>query len=505
MKKESATKVKNKVDFNKYFMLSFATLAVGIIAYIIFKYPQCGVADQGDFDRVMFGLSLLDSDSNNPNFVRFYNYIVTDYQINTTIISNVLTVCGSTINYFIIIIIYICKLLGQEVFKTQYLAIAYSIMYIFSICTILKEISFNNKIKMVLIGFITLFVFFDGNYIVWFNSLYGEPVMLSTLVLFIATYLMYINCKYRDDNKEKLNSRIIFVFLAAFLFMGAKMQVSTTLPFILFLLGKIIWDNRKELSRKYKIAVTFILLLVIITPIKMSIQGSAQGKDTLYNSVFYGVLNESETPEQDLIDLGLNPDMAGEAGKHAYLPADEYVKYVPRTEIVEQEFYSKMGNSKLAKFYLTHPLRLLKGMEYTANKTFITSTSLGKNYRSDSEEPVREFNRFTEWSSFRESKFPEKLWFVLAVYLIAVAVTIYEFIKNRYNKRVKNIIFLIWGVMLSGAIQFPMPFVGNGRADTAKQLFLFNFIFDILIVGIVSFIICKVVDVIRKGRIKNEI
>lgn len=505
MKKHSNEEIRNKVNFNRYFMISFIILAIGIIGYVIFKYPQSGIADQGDFDRVMFGLSLLDSDSSNPDFVRFYKYIVTDYQINTTIISNILSICGSTINYFILLIIYICKLLGQGVFKTQYLAIVYSIIYIFSIFIILKEMNFNSKIKIILIGIITLFVFFDGNYIVWFNSLYGEPVMISTLVLFIATYLMYISCKYRDDNKEKLNFRIFFVFIAAFLFMNTKMQVSTTLPFILFLLGKIIWDNRRKLSIKYKILVTFVLLLIIVSPIKMIIQGSAQGRDTLYNSVFYGVLNESETPEQDLIDLGLNPDMAGEAGKHAYLPEDEYEKYVPRTEIVEQEFYSKMGNSKLAKFYLTHPSRLIKGMEYTANKTFITSTSLGKNYRSDSEEPVKEFNRFTKWSSFREDKFPEKLWFIVVVYLIAAAVTIYEFIKNKNNKRVKNIILLIWSVMLIGAIQFPMPFIGNGRADTAKQLFLFNFIFDIIIVGLVSFMICKIINIIKKGRIKNEI
>ena len=63
--------------------------------------------------------------------------------------------------------------------------------------------------------------------------------------------------------------------------------------------------------------------------------------------------------------------MAVEAGKHSYLPADQYVKYVPRTEITEKEFYSKMSNGKLAKFYLTHPKRLIEGMQYPPVKHFI--------------------------------------------------------------------------------------------------------------------------------------
>ena len=200
--------------------------------------------------------------------------------------------------------------------------------------------------------------------------------------------------------------------------------------------------------------------------------------------------------------MGLNPDMACEAGKHAYLNTDEYVKYVPRTQITEDEFYSKAGNGTLAKFYLTHPMRLIKGMEYTADKAFITSTSLGKHYRSYSEEPVTEFNRFTLWSSFREKNFPQKLWFIVTTFIIAIGITVYEYVKKRNDKQLKNKIFLVWALILSGGIQFPMPFVGNGRADTAKQLYLFNFIFDLMIVGIICYTVFKVVDIINTKFLK---
>jgi len=80
--------IKNNKD--KLFLSLFIMLAFSIIIYIIFKSPVQGVADQGDFDRVMspVGLSLLDSDKGNPDFNRFYKYIVTDYKITGNIVKD---------------------------------------------------------------------------------------------------------------------------------------------------------------------------------------------------------------------------------------------------------------------------------------------------------------------------------------------------------------------------------------------------------------------------------
>lgn len=128
--------------YTKYILCIFIIFSIGLIYYILFKYPQVGVADQGDFDRVMnsVGLSLLESDKANPDFKRFYQYIVTDYKININIYTLLIGIFGSSMGYLITFINFICKLLGQEVFKTQYIAIAYAIIYISSIAIILKNL-----------------------------------------------------------------------------------------------------------------------------------------------------------------------------------------------------------------------------------------------------------------------------------------------------------------------------------------------------------------------------
>ena len=226
----------------------------------------------------------------------------------------------------------------------------------------------------------------------------------------------------------------------------------------------------------------------------------AISKDTQYNSVFYGILNGSENPRQDLIDMGLNPEMALEAGKHAYLNKEEYVKYVPRTEITEREFYSKMNNGKLVKFYITHPVRFIQGMEYTADHAFFTGTSLGKYKRGYSEKPISDFNRFTKWSSIRSELLHKIIYFIVLVYLMMMGISLLNYIKNKESKEIKAKIQLLWGVMLIGVFQFPMPFVGNGQADTSKQLYLFNFVFDIMLVVSVFWCFNKIIDLINFKR-----
>ncbi len=491
--------MKTKKNLTNSHMIWFALFAIFITIGVLFIKPQVGVADQGDFYRIMntSGLSLLDSDINNPNSVGYYDFVVSDYKITLLDNTDSKTIFACSLSYLIIGINYICKSLDQNIFKTQYLAIIYSIIYILAFIIILKSLNIKNNIKSILAILLTLFIFFDGNYLIWFNSLYGEPMMITTLLLFIASVLNYIRYKYVVKGTEKLMSKIFYILFSAFLFLGSKLQVITSLPIIMILLSKIIWDNRYHLNKIKLIILCIVTCMVIIYPLRINMNSNNLSKDTQYNSVFYGVLNESKTPEQDLMDLGLDPDLSAEAGKHAYLDSNEYAKYIPGSEITDEKFYSKINNFKLAKFYLTHPMRLLNGMKYTAGKAFYTSTGLGKYSKAYSSTPVRDFHRFTLWSSIREKILPKNLFFIGLVYLTILLCSVYKYIRNGSNPEIKSKVLLLWTVMFIGILQFPMPFVGNGKADTAKQLFLFNFTFDGLLVIILSYILFKANDLFK--------
>lgn len=478
--------------------LALVLLALAVIYYVLFQYPQPGIADQGDFDRVMnvSGLRLPLDNINDSNFVRFLDYPVTDYQIYNLNTGSIITrLTATSMTFLITLISLICQMAGQTIFKTGYLALAYAIIYVSALYLIMKYMNIKSGIKLAIFGLITLLVCLDGNYLVWFNSLYGEPMMITALTLYMAAWAGYLHHRYVMRVEAGVFPRIVFIIAAAYLLLGSKMQVLSALPILLIMVGKLLWDNRQLLKPYQKWLAGILYCVLIIYPLGLGLTDQ-DTNNRQYNSVFYGILKDSPHPAQDLSDLGLNPDMAVEAGKHSFQDKADYVKYVPNTQITQQEFYSQMSNLKLIQFYITHPARLLQGMEYTAGQAFATTTFLGKYSREYSETPVREFNRFTWWSSFREQYLPKHLWFIGLTYLVITSVSLLVYFRNREFPGIKSRIGLLWGIMAIGLLQFPMPYVGNGQADTSKQLFLFNFIFDLLLTVSVCWGLSKLIDVV---------
>jgi hypothetical protein len=277
------------------------------------------------------------------------------------------------------------------------------------------------------------------------------------------------------------------------------MQVFPVLPLIIFMVIQILVISKKHRGKRslYTAAIISIIVLIFyVGRIYLEVNSSC-GVDTAYNSVFYGVLKRSQNPVRDLKLLGLSPDMAVDAGKHAYLPRNEYVKYVPWSDITLREFNSKISNFKLLKFYLTQPGRLLDGMEYTASKSFDTLGSLGKYEKSRINEYPSGFSRFTLWSDFRSTILPRTLIFIASVYISIFIVSLICFFRKRHDTSCLIKIELVWLIMLTGALQFPMPFIGNGEADTAKQLFLFNYTFDILIIISLTWILDRIISLVK--------
>jgi hypothetical protein len=54
--------------------------------------------------------------------------------------------------------------------------------------------------------------------------------------------------------------------------------------------------------------------------------------------------------------------------------------------------------------------------------------------------------------------------------------------------------------MLIGLLQFPMPYIGNGHADITKQLYLFNFVSDIIMTVSVCWLVKKLIDMLAGLR-----
>ncbi|RMD04402.1 hypothetical protein D9O40_01695 [Clostridium autoethanogenum] len=442
--------------------------------FILFYPPMPGIADQGDFERVMKATGL--TDAKGQGSAHWFKYVVTKYKMLPTSFSRLLGIIPTTsMIYPITFGKLLCKIIGYNYFDTRILAFIYLILYMTGLYICFSCIHFKNIAAAVFFSILSIIILVDGNYIVWFNSLYGEPMMIVGFLLFISSIIYFL--KHREDRSYK---KFLFIFISSILFLGAKAQCFVELPLVVLIMLRIVKIDRKQIFNKTNIflVITTLTLIFYVKGVYCKIDSSC-GVDTKFNSVFYGILKNSQSPKKDLVMLGLSPDLSVEAGKHAYLPKSAYVKYIPWSDITNKEFNQKISNIKLAKFYILHPDRLLKGMEYTASKSFHTETSLGKYERSKVSKYNPEFNRFTFWSNFRNLKLPKTLSFIVVFYTLVFLISFIEYIKNKKNEKVTLQIEILWMIMFVGIVQFPMPYIGNGEADTAKQLFLFNYTFDI--------------------------
>ena len=436
-----------KHRLSHYLPVIAGVLAVLIIALVLYQPPQPGVADQGDFDRVMnvSGLELKAEQIDDPGFERFMHYPVFEYQISdSSRLSLFRRLSATSIAYVITLINTVCRLLGQDTFKTLYLATVYAVLYIYAFWLIFASLNLRDRLKLGMFILISCFVFLDGNYLVWFNSLYGEPMMITALALYSAAWVKYLYHRQVTKSRHKVFSSIVLIFAAAFLFLGSKLQVISALPVILVMIIHL-WRENRGLLKPHQMWIMGVLsFIIIIYPLSYAYANKSISEYTRYNALFYGILKDSPNPAQDLLDLGLNPDLAVDAGKHAFLPEEEYAKYVPLSETTRKEFYSKISNFDLVWFYITHPQRFISGMEYTARHAFTTSTTLGKYQKKDLEQPVSEFERFTYWSSLREQYMPRNLEFLVLAYSAVLGLSLLAYKKWRQSKEIVSLLKLFW-------------------------------------------------------------
>lgn len=476
--------MKKKI-FSAYDIIFIISVIV-VFVYAVFVPPVHSVADQGDFERVMrpCGLDFPSDYSFYDYAVRFFNMKFTSVDLLLYVPRLLFLVPTTTFIFPTATARLICLPFGA--FDMRILAGIMFLWYATVCFFIQRKFKIENKFLHYIFLLFFIVVFFNGVNLTILNSLYGQSVMLvsfATVVLF-GLYMF-------ENVHDAKNSVIIFFTVSSCLLLGSKLQCAVFTPFLII---AVLYVGFKSNKRNLCIVCSIVLLWHGVGG--YVINGGQLNLDTQYNSVFYGILKDSPNPKQDLIDMGLDEDMAADSGKHAYLDKSEY-KYPPRSDIMNEKFHSKMSNGKLIKFYITHPLRLVSVMETTAQNAFTNKINLGTFEKKYGYVPNTSSYRFDLWENIREH-LPKTLFFIIPSYAIFLLIGIVMLKKK--NRYAVPFIFVI----LMGLIQFPMPYIGNGAADISKQLFLFNISFDFGLTVLIYMLFKTVSKKLSKKISKNS-
>lgn len=339
--------------------------------------------------------------------------------------------------------------------------------------------------------FTAVFVLSDQGYSLYFNSFYGEGLQYVLTLLAIGLLLRL--------EERRSGGALLAYYIAVYFMATTKLAwVPVGLFFALVPLGFLLVKKLAVLRMKIVAGCSLTLLALLVFHFLLTPSWIDDASN--FNSVFRGVLTNSQTPEQDLIWLGLDPEFA-------ILEGVNWFQYEFPIDVVSDEFqenfFEKVSKTRILMFYLNHPMRLLDILQVSAEHArhirspLLTSVQVPQ-YMG------QQVHRFSLWEFTRVWLAPlANFWFIAAALGAAVAWAGFELIKIvKKGQNYTNILlpFLMLAIVVSAAASFVIPYVANGTADLAKQLFGFISLFDIVIFTLIGKVLLMAYE--RKANMK---
>lgn len=467
-------------------------LAIFMSLWVLLVPPRAGLVNNGDFGRMMEQLGLIWEDD------VFYDI---EAQLGKTVIEtyayreplNLLKLTTLNPTYSLVypatLVRIFCTLTGQP-FHTNYMSFLFTAMAILCLYSILRDV-FKLYGRLTLpMGILLAAMLFGEIYLVWFNSLLGEGCVYLGVLMLLACALRLMSLP-RGDAKAWL--WLAFLAFSCRFLLASKAQMLFALPGCLLVMGVFsVYHMPKGAARRtihFSVVCVMCALFTINGVAVYQKNAEVSEKQTIWQSVFYGVLMVSDDPVADMLDLGIDPAMAPDIGKHAFYPDEEYV-YAPMSEEAQEKFYDNVRTMTTAGYYLRHPGKLYAMLDYTAQEAGSLFGGFMAYGKQQYDAPHDTVDRFGLWQYLRPAITGNSFLFYVIFYLIAIGWCVSKIVDRRFDVRVKLHMWTMLAVALIGVLQFPLTAVGNGFADSNKQLFGFMLCHDLMLIFL-GFDMCR--------------
>ncbi|MBV4419794.1 hypothetical protein KM800_10750 [Clostridium tyrobutyricum] len=473
------TYLKKKMNYG----LLAAVMVLFICAITLFVRPIVGMADNGDFFRIMSQSDLYYMSSSNKN--RFLGYFTKDYGIYRYNNDNA-KIIVSTQLIFTKVAVFIAKLLTEGyIFDIRILAFLYTIVYAAAAYLIVNVMTVNlksHKYKL-LITALFVFIFCDTGYIAYFNSFFAEAVNLSFFLLSLGI-LLYI---YKFKKYTIIN--LILFSITSIIFIGSKQQLAPIGIFAALILIRIFIKHNKKIFR-YTAMVLSLIILASSFYLYRSISGDFDYINR-YHAMTRGVLLNEVNPDNIMKQFNINRQYSMLQGTIYF---DELPIIDPGGEKLKKEFYSKYSFFNVLTFYLKNPSAMKKMINLAVINGYSIRPRVIGNYEKNEGKPFgRQSHFFSMWSSIKENYIPHSLFLTVVVFGIYFVFAAKRYIATRKNGDIHSQLFeeAFLYVFLVGVSQIFISIIGAGDADLAKHVFMFNVTFDLMFLYSVCLIIKK--------------
>lgn len=448
--------------------LAVLLIVAGIIAYSIFIPPLIGLADSGDFGRIIpwRGLSPIPTEYDE----RYFYYFNSKYRI----IPKWETPDWYKTSTSLLIepARWLSIKIGQDqIFDIRILAAIYALILVMGIWLVLAGTRSLRVGTRVTLSILLILIFTDVGYIAYFNSFYSEGTGLSFLAVGVGTGLIL------QTQRSASILLLVGYFSAMAMVVAAKPMYAILAP--AFALFGIHLSRFVNYPRRYVVSGSLACALCLIGAWDVFQAPPGMQVDAAYIGIFMDLLPNSGSPEQDLTDLGLRPEYAIFSGTTPY-QSDTPLKKSPQ---FRNEFSTQIKSYTLPMFYLSHPKSLYWLCVRCMNHAFSTRVDrLGYYEASTGKPPLTK--PFGLWSVVRESVFPRFVLFLGLFVVTGIAAVV--LLVRTSSSTFKSMLLLYILFVLVGVVEFFVAAVaGGGEPDAEKHLFMFNLAFDVCLILLV--------------------
>lgn len=438
-----------------------ALAAAGLIlSFQLFVPPVIGLADNGDFNRVIRRYDL-----SAPTFDDEAHFIVTKLRIDPKFHWE--SSEFSSERFLVRAAMVLNRAISKPgEFDLRMIGVVHAVLFLLALALLAPVLRDAAPWRRALIYFVIVAVFCDVMYVSWLNSFFMDVpaylFLLLTVVLYLRVarldrrhwieYVAMIGCASLFASSKGQHTLLALPIAAAFALTLRPMWARIAAPLSVLL---VVGANLVAMPQYYR-----------ATP--------------FFTVVFNVLLPGSPTPSEDLRALGLDDSYARYTGMFAYSPNSPLLD-----QKFEHDFARRVTPFRIAMFYARHPGRTIRQLGAGLNKAAEQRPiGLGNFGRETGRPPGSKSYAFAAWSQLKQHAFRNRGWIYLGWLLILIGIALFRAYRN-------NLLLaacLVFAAMTAGALAIGA--LGD-NLETERHLFIYNAMVDVWFIGVIASLLYK--------------
>lgn len=437
------------------------SLCAAILIWKLLLPGFIGMANNGDFGKVIGPLSMDGADRGADNFIFFESDYVRapQYYLGAPYFSSETTLAWAASS--------VQRLLGDPArFDIRWMGALHILLFLgfyFSLLILLRPLAAPARI---LLSVAALWIFADSGLIAYLNSFFTDTAaILGGLTAVILALHLSI------APRPGLVTLTLFG-LAALLFVVSKAQHGV--PGVVAV-AFAFWLARRTPEPRLRLA-AYAVGLAILSASVWIVAGtpSYYTAQARFNLIFFWLLPNSTTPSQDLLELGLSPAVIRYSGMTSYS------SMTPMNDAGFRDYFaSRTSHSGVLRFYLRHPGRPLSKLTADLWKEAPNRrVAYLSNYRREYGRPAGARDpRLASWSALRTWLF--RCWPPHILMWLAAAISLAPFLgrnaHSRFHRSLAGAISIIALIALAEFLTVSLV----DACETDRHLTMFHIFTDV--------------------------